>query len=74
MDFTPNIDRLGRLVRGMGGLLSLVVAVVMLIWLWPLNWWQWLIVVVLFLLGGLSLFEARKSWCILRAYDYKTPL
>lgn len=74
MDFTPNIDRLGRLVRGAGGLLSLVVAVVMVIWLWPPNWWQWLIVVVLFLSGGLGLFEASKSWCVLRAYDYKTPV
>ncbi|NLX12868.1 MAG: hypothetical protein GXY44_04335 [Phycisphaerales bacterium] len=74
MDFTPNIDQLGRLVRGTGGLLCLVLASGLVIWLWPLNWWQWLIVVVLFLSGGLGLFEAMKSWCVLRAYDYKTPV
>ena len=74
MDFSPNIDRLGRLVRGTGGLLALIIEMVLIVVPWPPNWWQWLIVAGLLLSGGLGLFEASRSWCILRAYDFKTPV
>jgi hypothetical protein len=60
-----NIDRTGRLMRGVIALalfLSAGFAFTHALWL----------AVVLALLGGFSLFEALRGWCMLRACGIKT--
>ena len=63
-----NIERKGRWIRGILGLLFVGVAV----WLWiGMNERFWSI--GLFVLGLFSLFEAVRGWCALRAVGFNTP-
>ncbi len=70
----PNIERKGQLIRGTGGLLLVIAATLLIILAWPPTWWQWIVAVIMLLVGGFGLFEAKRKWCLLRAYDIKTPL
>ena len=63
--FPRNIDRSGRLVRGLGAVALFVgagFAFVHSIWLG----------IVLFASGGFVMFEALRGWCALRACGIKT--
>ena len=71
-----NIDRRGRLARGLGGTLLLVASLAAALFgvAGATPWLRWLIVTVLALLGGFHLFEAWASWCVARAMGFKTPI
>jgi hypothetical protein len=65
--FARNIDWRGRLVRGLGGLALLGVAV------FCRTEWPWL-AVALAMAGIFCLFEALRGWCLMRACGLKTRL
>lgn len=72
---TPNIDRRGRIVRAISGVIFLAAGVL----LWFLDWphgtvLRWLLRIGLPLIGAVQLFEARRGWCAARACGVKTPL
>lgn len=65
MNFSPNIDKAGRILRGAWGVLMLVLA-----------WFTWdhsiIGAVVFLLLALLGFWQARKGWCVARACGLKT--
>jgi len=65
--FAPNIDRTGRLVRGLMGVALLVGA------LFTYDQSVWL-AVLLAAAGVFGLFEAFRGWCLARACGIKTKL
>lgn len=71
-----NIDAKGKAVRLIYGLAMLaaaaVVAVLLLIGVIGAAW-VWAVVAGLALMGGFGVYEARKSWCVVRAMGFKTP-
>lgn len=72
---TPNIDRRGRIARAISGALCLAAAVAMLVFAWPASGAvRWPVALLLAVFGGFQLFEARKSWCVMRACGFKTPM
>ena len=63
-----NIDRRGRLIRFVAGLLCLGAAA----WLWwglSDRFWS----VGLLALGAVAIFEAARGWCVMRAFGARTP-
>jgi hypothetical protein len=64
--FEPNIDRKGRVARIIWGLIPLAPGAVLVSRKRP-----WL-GGALILMGGFSLFEAARGWCLLRACGIKT--
>lgn len=72
---TPNIDEKGRRARARGGWIFLSMALITAALLpRPWTWSAGAIPVGLALAGLFMLFEARRSWCALRACGIKTPL
>lgn len=71
---TPNIDAKGRMVRRSGGI-AVLLAAGLLAWRMPRPWpgWIWILLGVLTAAGLFMLYEARRSWCALRACGIKTP-
>ena len=70
-----NIDAKGKFVRLIYGLIMLAIAgvVALLIVMGVIGGaWAWAAVVVLALLGGFGVFEARAGWCVARAMGFKT--
>jgi hypothetical protein len=68
-----NIDRQGREVRGLLGVLCLGIALVLAFVVPPTPIRR--AAVVLFTLGGiLGIFEALRGWCVARAMGIRTPL
>lgn len=65
--FSPNLERKGRIVRALGGVVLLVGGVI----LWRSTLWA---AIVMFACGGFMLFEAFRGWCLLRACGIKTKL
>jgi hypothetical protein len=62
--FRPNLDRQGRMARGVMGALCLIAGIVVCDYtLWGL---------VLVVPGLFSMFEAISRWCIMRACGIKT--
>ena len=64
--FAKNLDRRGRLIRGIGGLLSIGAAV----WIhdgWPRA------ALVLGAVGLFAIYQAIRGWCLLRACGAKMP-
>ncbi len=64
-----NIDRRGRWLRAIFGVLIVALA----LWLWfgtGDRFWS----VGLFLLGCFALFEGIRGWCVLRAMGFNTPV
>jgi len=64
-----NIDRRGRALRFLAGLLCLGAAAG-LWWGWDSAFWA----SGFLALGIVSLFEALRGWCVVRAFGFKTPL
>ena len=65
MSYSPNIDRTGRIVRAVWGVLMLVLA--------GFTWSHSLLgAIVLGLLGILGLWQAKRGWCVARACGLKT--
>jgi hypothetical protein len=74
MPLTCNIDDKGARVRRVWGVMCLMIAALLAAMAyWSGTWWLWMIVAVVFGLGVLGLFEARKKWCVMRAMGVKTP-
>lgn len=63
----PNIDRTGRLLRLIPGLLLLMAGVV------SVFFWIWWLGLVMAIGGAFMIFEAARGWCLLRACRIKTP-
>jgi len=68
-----NIERAGRVARGLSGLICLVAAGLIA---WAVDWPSWWLVAVavLTLLGVFQVFEALASWCVTRALGFRTPM
>ncbi|MBU6410209.1 MAG: DUF2892 domain-containing protein [Verrucomicrobia bacterium] len=64
--FKPNLDRTGRMVRGVVGGLCLVAGTIVG---GDYLWWAGVILVAA---GFFSLFEAIRGWCLLRACGLRT--
>ena len=62
--FAPNIEKRGRVVRGVAALVLLGVA-----YLSHTVWLSGILTGV----GMFVLFEALRGWCVLRACNMKTP-
>ena len=74
MGLTCNIDRRGRAIRGIAGLLLLGCGAAMLLSADPSrNGGMNLLAILLGLLGAFMVFEAILGWCAIRAMGKKTP-
>lgn len=71
-----NIDKRGRVVRLIGGLLCMALGVALGIATYAAAWspWLYLLAGVLLLGGAFAVYEARKKWCALRAMGIRTPV
>jgi hypothetical protein len=65
--FAPNLEKKGRILRGVMGA-SLLIAGGVAVWF---LWWAGL---VLLASGLFTLYEAARGWCVLRACGIKTKL
>ena len=65
--FKPNLDRHGRMARGVIGALCLVAGIVVA---GDFSLWGLLLVVA----GLFAIFEAISRWCVLRACGIRTKL
>jgi len=68
MEWQCNIDRRGRLVRGILGVLMLACGVYLFGWTEHAFWGFGAIAS-----GAFAVFEAIKGWCAIRAMGIKTP-
>lgn len=66
--FRPNLDRHGRMARGVIGALCLIAGIIVA---GDVEWWAGLIFVIA---GLFAIFEAISRWCVLRACGIKTKL
>jgi hypothetical protein len=71
----PNIDRRGRIARAITGSLCIAFGVVC----WLIGWPEavgvrWIVVLTAMAAGVFQLFEAKNSWCFMRACGIKTPM
>lgn len=64
--FRPNLDRQGRMARGVIGAICVIAGVIVG---GDVLWWAGLILVVP---GLFAIFEAVSNWCIMRACGIKT--
>jgi hypothetical protein len=76
VSFACNIDRKGRVVRLVGGLLlSATGCLGGLTWALPTRQTSAIAACVACVaVGGFMIFEARASWCVVRALGFKTPV
>lgn len=71
----PNIQRAGRIARATTGTLCILAGGA----LWWLAWPETLLyrmslTVFAVAVGGFQIYEAKKSWCVMRAMGCKTPM
>jgi hypothetical protein len=71
-----NIDSKGRLVRGIGGFVAMVVALVLLFaWALPTGGViAWVVVASALAFGLFGMYEAYHGWCAARALGFKTSI
>ena len=71
-----NIDRRGRIARGVSGLLFLVIAGVLAFVEadWGAAWLRWTLCGLALVFGGFQIFEAWVGWCVTRALGFRTPM
>jgi hypothetical protein len=74
MKLSCNIDRQGRRVRRLGGLVMLLIGAVLLaVWAVPAGGaCAWTGSVVLLAAGAFCVFESQTGWCAVRAMGFKT--
>ncbi len=65
--FRPNLDRHGRMARGVIGALCLIAGIVVVDYVFWLG-------IVLVVAGLFAIFESVSKWCVLRACGIKTKL
>ena len=76
MPLTCNIDARGKRYRLLTGIALLLIGVIMLL-LWPLRTGglvAWVVTACVIVSGAVGIFEARHSWCVLRAMGFKTRI
>ena len=76
MPMKCNIDRRGQQLRGLWGVLNLILAAVcvyMYLFSSSPNLYWIIGAVLLFICGAFGIFEYCFSWCALRAMKIKTP-
>ena len=66
--FKPNLDRHGRMARGVIGALCLIAGIIIA---GDVEWWVGLIFVVA---GLFAIFEAVTRWCVVRACGIRTKI
>ncbi len=71
----PNIDRKGRIARAVTGSMCIAFGVVC----WLIDWpggvgMRWVVILGALSAGAFQLYEAKKSWCVMRACGVKTPM
>lgn len=71
----PNIATRGRVARAVSGAVC-VLAGAALLWAgWPATMvLRWILGLVVILVGGFQLFEAKRGWCAIRACGIRTPV
>lgn len=71
-----NIDRHGKRVRLIGGIITTSIGVVLLVLtlLNVLPWWGWFITAGTLAGGLFQIFEGTMGWCAVRAMGFKTPI
>ncbi len=72
MGLTCNIDRTGRKIRLIGGLVGMAAGVTWIITGWPGGTIAWIGGVLLIALGAFGVFEGTIGWCAVRAMGYHT--
>jgi hypothetical protein len=65
--FAPNLERNGRLLRGLSGGLLLLAGIIAFKW-------NLLAAIILLCSAAFTLFEAFRGWCVMRACGIKTKL
>jgi membrane-bound ClpP family serine protease len=66
--FKPNLDRHGRMARGVIGALCLIAGIIVA---GEVLWWAGLILVAA---GLFAIFEAVTRWCVVRACGIRTKV
>ncbi|TWT42031.1 hypothetical protein RAS1_31580 [Phycisphaerae bacterium RAS1] len=76
MALTCNIDRRGRVARGVTGAVFAAggVGLIVRVVLFGGGWTWYAGGALLVCLGAFMLFEARRGWCVARAMGLKTPM
>lgn len=70
-----NIDGKGRIARAVSGILCIGFGASLWLIDWPESFTiRWIVTVLAVAAGVFQLFEARKSWCVVRACGWKTPM
>ena len=71
-----NIDKKGRIARAISGVLCIILGVVVavLCYLGKISTSYYWLAGPLIPAGAFSIYEARKSWCVMRAMGFKTPM
>lgn len=72
-----NIEAHGRVVRLLGGLITIGVGSVLLIALITglmSGFFWWIVMVVALAGGGFQIYEGWAGWCVLRAAGLRTPI
>ncbi len=72
-----NIEARGRLVRLLGGSMTVAVGVVLLIGLITglmSGYFWWILTVLALAAGGFQIYEGWAGWCVLRAAGIRTPI
>ena len=71
----PNIRRAGRIARTITGTLCILSGGAPWFFVWPeTTLYRILLTVFAVAAGCFQLYEAKKSWCVMRAMGYKTPM
>ncbi len=70
-----NIERKGRIARGITGLLCILFG----LGIWLVGWpesipYRWVVSVIAVAAGAFQLYEAKRGWCLTRACGLKTPM
>lgn len=74
MKLACNIDRRGRIVRLVMGIVLIAIALPLLIFWAPANGlYAWAVSVGVLISGIFGLFEAAKGWCLMRAIGCRVP-
>lgn len=71
----PNIDHKGRIARAITGSICILLGVIC----WVVGWpdavgYRCIVSLAVVAVGGFQLFEAKNSWCVMRACGIKTPM
>lgn len=71
-----NIDAKGKRVRLINGMITLIIALILLFtWALPTSSaTAWSITIACLLGGAFMIFEARAGWCVIRAMGFKTRI